>query len=132
MLYSIQFKLNDYRCCNYILYLLFLCICSVFCLVFVYSIAPFEDVPKKNAATYFLESIPSGFGRKPERLQSSRVIEYIPSSNPDSPPPSFLSDSYFDLEEEIVRDVCDYLSRHEVDITKYDSPYNPNAGKFYF
>ena len=106
-------------------------ICLVFCLIFIYFVAPFEDVPKKDAATYFLESIPSEFGRKPERLQSSRVIEYIPSSNPDSPPPSFLSDSYFDLEEEIVRDVCDYLSRHEVDISKYDSPYNPNAGKFY-
>lgn len=58
------------------------------------------------------------------------MIEYVPSSNPDSPPPSFLSDSYFDLEEEIVTDVRDYLNRHEVAITKYDPPYSPNIGKF--
>ena len=58
------------------------------------------------------------------------MIEYVPSSNPDSPPPSFLSDSHFDLEEEIVRDVCDYLSRHEVDFSKYDLPYSSNTGKY--
>ena len=56
------------------------------------------------------------------------MIEYVPSSNEDSPPPSFLSDSYLNLEEEIVKDVCDYFSRHEIDINKYDLPYTSNAG----
>ncbi|CAB4003886.1 28S ribosomal S21, mitochondrial, partial [Paramuricea clavata] len=90
--------------------------------------AQFEKVPKNDALSYLLEILPSRFGRKPERLHSTaRVIEYVPSSNPDSPPPSFLSDSHFDLEEEIVRDVCDYLSRHEVDVSKHDLPYSSNT-----
>ena len=77
-----------------------------------------------------MEILPSGFGDKPERLHSAaRSIEYVPSSNPDSPPPSFLSDSYIDFEEEIVKDVCDYLSRHEVDVSKNDLSYFSNTGK---
>ena len=76
-----------------------------------------------------MEILPSRFGRKPERWHSTaRSIEYVPSSNPDSPPPSFLSDSYFDFEEEIVRDVCDYLSRHEADVSKIVLPYSSNTG----
>ena len=87
-----------------------------------------EKVPTKDAESYLFEILPSRFGRKPERWHSTaRSKEYVPSSNPDSPPPSFLSDSYFDFEEEIIRDVCDYLCRHEVDVSKIVLPYSSNT-----
>lgn len=98
-----------------------------FVTVFLYK-AQFEKVPRKDAGSYRLEILPSSrFSHNPERFNNSPVVEYVPSSNPDSLPPSFLSDP--DLKQEIVQDVCDYLTRHEVNVRKYDLPYTSNTRK---
>lgn len=38
------------------------------------------------------------------------------------------TDSYSDFEDEIVKDVCEYLFRHEIDYEKYDELHLSNSG----
>lgn len=73
--------------------------------------------PHEKPLCYYLKLVTPTFGNKPESFQVKQEIEFVPSSNPDSPSPSFLSDSLSEFEDEIVQDVYCYLNRHDVNNT---------------